>query len=338
MTNIVAKKESAEFSEGQMNTLAIVPVTLPGNLTESNDGEMINEVKATIEESRKRGIGDPQVAAAIEGVLNSNKSLDALDLIDLKKVAQDGIREFNRLDKTGKGLVAVSGISLGRVHILIKRKVEAQGINWNKYAKANLNGMSQRTREKYMTIARRKDAAEFSHLGVENLYHVAMAAKGMSGDTPITDFVEKYHIDTNTEREIDSGDFELQVKTATLQQRAVSAGITLEKKTAIGFVTNKVKLNTADFQVAKEIKAAGGHEAKYFERKAIAAGSKNKPPETPKTTSRIKSFSKVATAMEQVISEALSTSDVDILKDIDPAKVDQLLRNLNELKLHIIKQ
>jgi hypothetical protein len=340
MTNLAAKKESAEFSEDQISlSLALVPINPPGESKESDEGKMITQVKADIEESRKNGIGDPEVASEIADILNSDGSLETLNITDLENVVNKGIVEYNKIDKTGKGLVAVSGISLGRVLILIKRKVVARGDNWTKYANSHFQGMSQRTREKYMRVATCKDAAEFYHLGIENLYNLAMAVKGMSSDTPITDFVEKYSIDTNTESEVDPEDFEILVKTAALQQRAVSAGVTLKRELASGFVCNKVTINTADFNLAKEIKDAGGQEAKFFEKKAISSGSNTKKPaENSKTTSRIKSFSKVATAMAQVISEALSTSSEDVLKDIDASKVEQLIINLNALQQHLRKQ
>mgnify|MGYP005634089835 CR=1 FL=1 len=289
------------------------------------------EVKKMISEGLAAGLGEGA------GVLDA--PIEGEDIETILAAANDTIREFNRIDTVGNGVAAGYAVRNGKTLNLLKTKVKAAGENWIDYVKENIFGMSQRTIDKHIAISKIPGVANHFPLGIERLNLLAGAIGKVTSEDPISELFAKYHLPFHPTLETPFEDFKLAMDRVALQEKVSREGLELDETVAENLIKREVKIDSADLTTAKEIKEAGGEEGKFFEKKLAEATEENTQPSPNKNTStppnKVKSFTKAAAQLKDVIKEATATTDEAILKDIDAAMIDDLLADLEALKAHL---
>lgn len=154
---------------------------------------------------------------------------------------------------TGKLLVAMKDF------VKAARKTDSNFPQWSAWAAANIDFLSERRRQEYMSLAERPDAHAFSYLGIERLLHLTRATEGMSGDNPIGDFLNRYNIRFDPEDEVlQISDFKYSVDAALAVHKAEEMKVTLDLakvKTLIQVGGEVDRKMLADFALVSEMGA-----------------------------------------------------------------------------------
>ena len=293
------------------------------------------KVKAMITEGLKAGLGEG------EGVLDV--PMEGQDIETILATVNEGIREFNRIDTVGNGVAAGYAVRNGNTLNLLKSKVKADGENWIDYCAENIVGMSQRTIDKHISIAKIPGVQDHLALGIERLNLLAGAIGAYQSEDPILELFDTHNIKLDPTVEMPFDQFKLHIQRITFQDKLGTQGLELEDETAHNLIEREVEITPADITTAKEIKEAGGDEGKFFQKKLASATKANTTPNANKANTstppnKVKSFNKAAVQLWEVIKEATETADEAVLKDIDASMIDELLADLATLKAHLNNQ
>jgi hypothetical protein len=301
----------------------------------NDDNRGCLEVKKMISDALTTGLGE----GAGAGILDA--PLDSQDIEAVLIAANEGIREFNRIETVGNGVSAGYAVRNGNTLNILRNQVKAQGDSWTDFVADNIVGMSQRTVDKHISISKIPGVQGHLALGIERLNILAGAISGFNSSDPIAQLFSKHNLPFSPTMEIPFDKFKLVLERVTLQEKVARQGLELDEKVAKKIVDRDVTISAADLVTAKEIKEAGGQEAKFFEKKLASATKANTTPKSNKNTTsppkKVKSFNKAAVQLKDVIKAATTTTDAAILRDIDASMIDDLLADLEALKAHLIK-
>jgi len=306
-------------------TAKMAKATTPA--TSNGDSEH-SEVKRWIEEGGGAGILDAP-------------PLEEQDIKTILGYANEGIREFNSIETANNRVAADYAVRNGINLNLLKIKVKENGENWQDFVKGNVVGMSQRTIDKHRKISKIPGVKDHLELGIERLYLLAGAVNGNQSEDPISELFSKHNLEFNTIVEMDFDDFKQKIDAIVIRENLAKANIKIPAETASKIAKQGLPITSETLQKAKDVEAAGGQAKMYFENMLADAtkgnttpgdkGTKTNPPK------KVSSFNKAAVQLQQVINEAVKTSDEVVLKDIDASMIDPLIKNLASLKAHLIK-
>ena len=267
--------------------------------------------------------------------------LEEQDIETLLEATNQGIREFNTIEAVGNGVTAGHAVRIGtklnKLKIMVKNN---RGI-WHDYAQANIVGMSQRTIDKHRAIAKIRGVQNYLAFGIEKLSLMAGAVKSIESQDPISDLFSKYNLKFNTMVEMDFEEFKQSIASISLREKVATHGLELDQETAEKIVESGDPVTAEDLAEAKVAEAAGGQANKYFQNMLAKKSKGNTTPGSKRTktkaSTKVCSFNKAVVQLQQVITEAVKTSDEVVLKDIDAAMIDPLIENLASLKAHLTK-
>jgi len=149
----------------------------------SDEGELLQS--KDLYEETKKFIDDKVVYKGAEA---DKKLEDSKDL--LKKVIKAFNASSSAVDATRVKYVIMIGEALLRTKEISKESTH----HFGKYAAKHLGFIPERSRQRYMQLARRKDAHPYGIVGVEKLIFLIRVTEKMkqSSDDPIGDLFQKY--------------------------------------------------------------------------------------------------------------------------------------------------
>lgn len=258
---------------------------------------------------------------------------------ELQAATNASISEFQKVERFGRGASARLSVRNGRLLKALQTKVKAAGMNWQTYAKKNIN-LSQRTIEKYIKIAEIPNVELHLSLGIERLYLLAGAVDGIESEDPIGQFLGKHEMNFDLTEELDFEDFKRRIDEITVKQKAGAEGIEMATETAAKMVERNIPLTKEILDTAKTVKETGGNTNVFFDKLVSAEPNTNGHPaknSKKKQQNRMKSFNKLAEEMKSFVKEAKEKKG-EILRKIDAKSLDELLVELEALKSILANQ
>jgi len=309
--------------------------------------EVMEEKSATPSTVAIEAIHYGTVKARIEKRLSDDGAEDQKTFDDLSRstnvqaileATNTAIVKFYEAESFGKGVAAGYAVRLGRILFILKRKVEETKELWHDYVAKNIKGMSQRTVDKHLKISQIRGVQNHLALGIERLYLIADAIKGSESADPISELFSKHNLEFNPTMDMPFDDFKKRIDAIALEKKFSTEGIQVSANTATKMAERGVKINAVDLEKLKAIMQSDGNTDKFLQTLWVnpkrptsssgKAGSKD-------SVKRIRSFNKLAAEFQDVIQAAKSTSDSDILKSIDLKTLDDLIADLEALRVHL---
>jgi hypothetical protein len=264
------------------------------------------------------------------------------DLDTILEVVKEFVREFYKEEAFGNGIKAGRAVLNGKIMQIMKEKVIESGENWDDYAKKNIPGMSLRTIQKQIRISKIPGVDRHLAYGIERLNLIAGVVKSSKSQDPISELLSENNMELDPNVEIPFEEFKRQIDKIGLQQKALKEGVDLPSETADKIAERGLHINDEDWKIAQVVEAISGQGAKHLETlmatetktNTVNPGNNKKK----KPQSKVKSFNKLAVEFKQLITEAKATTDKSILKSIDLGSVNDLIADLETLKLHLAGQ
>lgn len=218
------------------------------------------------------------------------------------------IRYHKQLNKAMNSTGAVFteyAITMGKALVKTKKLVKRCGHKWEEWVVKNLNGISGRTIQKYMLMAKRSDARDYKVLGMERLYKLIVATKDDEDqDDPIGEFLERFKITYNPESGETVEEFKEKVDAGILVSKLSKAGIEVDFELMKRFVRSRLNPNGRMLEDLKLIKDDRSMVEKYMQ-KVIA--NQGKLPE-PMDATKIGHFTSMVQRMTRTIGQMVGDS------------------------------
>ena len=299
--------------------------------TEKNEYAKINEL-----------INEKLDAVLVEKFALLDELKKSEDLDTILEILNDGISEFYKNGAIGSGMKAGRAVLIGKIMQILKEKVIESGGNWDDYAKKNILGMSLRTIQKQIRISKIPGVDRHLAYGIERLNLIAGVVKSSQSQDPISELLSENNMEFDPTVEIPFDEFKQRIDAIGLQQTAATKGVGLPPETADQIAERGLHINDEDWKIAQVVEAISGQGAKHLETlmatetktNMVNPGNNKKK----KPQSKVKSFNKLAVEFKQLITEAKATTDRTILKSIDLGSINDLIADLETLKLHLAGQ
>jgi hypothetical protein len=274
----------------------------------------------------------PQEMPVIEWLNNcKNNAFSPIDLVAQgTELLRVDVARYNGIASVFSFQGAEWAIHLGKILIKLKVLVRKSNQIWGGWAATNLPFIGDRTREKMMRLARRKDCWRYSILGPERL-DVLCAAIPVStdGSNAIGSFLERHQIPFDPTREFDLDEFKRQIDHALAQEKLNGKGITLPPQKVAALVDSGYQIDGAAIKEFQTIQRSGGDlglHADYLITTGGRAGS-NKTPQQ-----RLQDVNTLASRLTKSIGFILANQQ-DLIDQIDRDIYRKLLEKLNEISL-----
>ena len=218
-------------------------------------------------------------------------------------------------------------IQIGAKLLELRDMVNRLGIKWLTWADEHLPFIKKRNRQKYMRLARRKDAHPYLSLGIERLDAICSLTESVEGEDSIGSlFKDKIPLDATTE-EVDLSEFKLFVDATVNSEKLQKRGIEVAPPLMRELTKRRTPFDTSLLQNLLDIKDRG-EDPEAFLRDLAIKPNKEEAIETPGEPPM--DFNILADRLIRTVDYFMENPER--ISKIDKRKFDKLLRKLLELK------
>jgi hypothetical protein len=259
-----------------------------------------------------------------------NPAYSPIDLIKQgTELLRADVASYNGITSVFSYQGAEWSIHLGKILITLKGLVRKSNPIWGGWAAANLPFIGDRTREKMMRLARRKDCWRYSILGPERLDVLCAAIpESKDGSNAIGAFLERHQIPFDPTREFDLDQFKRQINHALAQEKLQSKGVTIPPEKVAALVNNGCQVDGALIKQFQTIQRSGGDLGVHVDY-LITTGGKGSPDKTP--AQQLKDVNTLASRLTKSIDEILNKQDLIDMIDRDIYR--RLIEKLNDINM-----
>jgi hypothetical protein len=260
--------------------------------------------------------------------LCKRKDLDPKDTLlkGIKPLEQNFI-DYNSFKHLFGRYDAEWAISIGKYLNLMKTMAKRAGFLWEPWAAENLSFIGDRTRVKFMNLARRTDCHSFSFLGVERLEHLCRVIPFSKDSDPIGDFLRRHGITFDPTKEFDLDKFKTDVDAALNSEKLLEQGIVVDFPLVRDLTLGKVKFDKALINKVKTVKDHGGNVKSYFETLSVNKGSDS----TEKNDElAMQDFNNLSNRLIQTIDQIIGNEE--LVDEVDTKTLLDLLAKLEALR------
>ena len=257
---------------------------------------------------------------------------------DTDEAIQEGVEivgnltaEANKVINIAAKNYAERAIEIGTACIVLKELTRGFDEPWGVWAEKHLPFLGKRNRQKFMMLAKRTDCHDFSYLGVDRLEVLCSLTKDSTGEEPIKDLFEKYHIPFDETSEVNMTEFRNQIDAAISNERLIKKDLEINFDLVKNAVDAKVNFNTALIKKIKDIKDCDGNPETYIRNLTITQGSQGSDNPDTDTQKRLQDFNSLSSQLVKTIDyivkdrDHLDSLDKDIFINLYE-KIDALLK------------
>jgi hypothetical protein len=259
-----------------------------------------------------------------------NPAFSVTDLIKQgTELFQSNLTNYNSLMSVFSYQGAEWSIHLGKILITLKSLVRKSGQIWGVWAVKNIAFVGERTREKMMRLARRKDCWKYSILGPERLDILCAAIpESKDGSDAIGAFLEKYQIKFDPTQEFNLDEFKRQVDCALAESKLQIKGLTILPAKVAALVDNGFQIDGAVIKEFQTIQRSGGDLGTHVDYLLTSGGRENSD-KTPEQ--RLQDVNNLAARLTKSIDFILNKQDLVDMIDRDIYR--RLIEKLNDISM-----
>jgi hypothetical protein len=260
----------------------------------------------------------------------SNPKSDLKDLVEEGKLLlRSDIAYYNGLMSVFSYQGAEWSIHLGKILVTLKGLVRKSNQIWGGWAATNLPFIGERTREKMMRLARRKDFWRYSILGPERGDVLCAAIpESKDGGDAIGAFLERHEIRFDPTQEFDLDEFKRQIDHALATEKLQKKGLTIPALKVAALVDNGCPVDGTLIKQLQTIQRSGGDLGTHVDY-LITSGGKESSDKTPEQ--RLQDVNHLAERLTKSIDLILSKQDLIDMIDRDIYR--RLVEKLNDISM-----
>ena len=237
------------------------------------DDELYSEMNDFIKDpsSSKTEKSDPEVENDETSDKQTKKETSLQTGLDLLKRFH---ARFNAAMFGIESTFTAYAIMQGKALNILKKEVKENGDKWEAWAAKNLNFMKERTRQKFMLLAKRTYCHNYKHLGQERLLLLLGATNPPSANNadPIGNFLKDYGIEVDETKEGSLSDFKCHVDAALTMERLKRKSIEADFDKVLSIYQNGAKVEGKHIKNMALLKANKGDANEYIEKLAANQG------------------------------------------------------------------
>ena len=231
-----------------------------------------------------RYVADEHVYTKDEAKAELKKGEDLLEQLSSR---------LNKAEAVNKAIVADIAILGGKSFLKMKVHCKAAGLYFGAYAAEHLSFISERTRQKWMQIARREDLHRYKVLGVEKMALLASETEKdvKTSSDPVGDLFCKYGLTFDSLSDVDIDVFQQEVDVALCAAKCEKEGIPVSKEELRELIEEGKKLDVRLLKELKLVRDSGGDVGVHLSN-VILGGPEDEDEDS--ITQRVLGFNKAA--------------------------------------------
>jgi hypothetical protein len=295
------------------------------------DSTSVNEVKILIAEDKGTLLGDASLVASAESFIASSEADDAKTAGEKLQGGEELLgkvyAQYNRSFNAVEGTFANYAIMMGKMLLVMKKLAKEAGVKWEVWASDHVKYMGEANRQNYMRLAERPDAHPYAFLGIDRLLVLISVTKAITTDDKVSEFLAKYHLEYDPEKETNLLGFKHQVDAAIFAEKAEKAGVKVDLEKVINLLEVGLKLDNSLIRDLAMIQDNGGDPNQHLETLHMNQGQGQDFLEPQK---RIEGFNKLVVRIKETIDSIIANPE--LINSIDSAMIQSLEEKLQTLK------
>jgi hypothetical protein len=291
-----------------------------------SDSTSINQIQIIVSEDKGKQLGSPALQQETlqlnQDVYPKDAQTDAQKLDVFKSVVIRYYKQLNLAENAMGATFVDYAITLGTALKKTKKLAKKCKEKWEDWIEKNLPAMKQRTIEKYMRLATRKDAHKYKFLGMERLLDLISATEEEvrdNEDDPIGEFLRQFGIDYNPEAESSLQDFKDSLQAGSWVRKLGKDDISVDFELMRSFVQGGGTIAKWMVDELKRIKDDSAAITKYFEEMIDNESTPRKPTNETKAGAVTIMIQRTARKIETIIKD-----EADVARNIDLAEIAKL--------------
>lgn len=257
------------------------------------------------------------------------KKATAGDLIDKGvELAEGLVQEANKSINYAAKYFAEYAIFVGLILLKLKELTKVKGLSWTIWAGENLKFLSERNRERFMRLARRKDCHRYTYFGVDRLEKLCSATDKSKKKDPIGVLLAKYGIEFDEGSDQTLGEFKRLVDAALSSEKLEKNEMEVPFLLVEQSITIGIEFDKSFIRRMKEVRDSGG-DPQTMLTKLVA--NKGKPDPEEETEKKLQDFNTLSTRLIKTIDYMMEkTETFDQIHEETFTLIIQKLQNLQK--------
>jgi hypothetical protein len=268
------------------------------------DSTSIQDIQVLLDQEESTLLADKnilrEVARFEEVLLKDETRTTAEKLAAAEDLTNRFVGQFNIANHATDSIVARYAITVGTLCNHAKDLVKRSNQNWEEWADEHIR-LKDRSRQKYMRLAARRDCYDYAFLGLERLTHLVSATEGMTSEDPIGDLLGEFKIPVEPDKETNLELFKNRVDGALAVIRARSSKVEIDFDRVTRLIALGVKFDQKLIKDLARIKNSEGDPNLHLERLLANQGKEEVVLDEDKELERVnEAIRKVSTSLENL--------------------------------------
>lgn len=268
------------------------------------DSTSIQDIQVLLDQEENTLLADKdilrEVARFEEVLLKDETKTTAEKLAAAEDLTNRFIGQYNIATHAGDSIFARYAINVGTLCNHDKDLVKKSGLNWEEWAVEHIR-LKERSRQKYMRFASRRDCHDYAIVGLERLNHLVAVTEGMTSEDPIGDLLREFKIPLEPDEETNLEEFKTRVDGALALIRARNSKVEIDLDLATSLIALGVKFDQKLIKDLVRIKNSEGDPNLHLKRLQANQGKEESPVDEDKELERVnEALRKVSTSLENL--------------------------------------